>query len=42
MREKGFVGKIHNIVKYIMRSTGRREDFAENQAEACIKDDLFN
>ena len=42
MREKGFMGKIHNIIKYIMRSTGCREDFTENQAKACIKDDLFN
>ena len=42
MREKGFLGKIYNIVKYIMRLTGRREDFAENQAEACIEDDLFD
>ena len=42
MREKGFIGKIYNIVKYIMRSTGRQEDFAKNQAEAYIKDDLFN
>jgi len=30
MREKGFVGKIYNIIKYIMRLIGRREDFAEN------------
>ena len=27
--KKGFVGKLHNIVKYIMRTPGRREDFAE-------------
>ena len=30
MRQRGSVGKVHNIVKYIMRSTRRREDFAEN------------
>ena len=42
MRQRGFVGKLHNIVKYIMRSTKRRKDFAENQTEAYIKDDLFN
>jgi len=30
MREKGFVGKIYNIIKYIMRLTGRHKDFAEN------------
>ena len=30
MQEKGFMGKIYNIIKYIMQSTGRREDFAEN------------
>ena len=42
MRQKGFVGKVHNIVKYIMRSTGRRKDFAENQLEACTEDELFD
>ena len=42
MREKGFIGKLHNIVKYIMRSTGRREDFADNQAEAAAEDELFD
>jgi len=36
------VGKLHNIIKYIMRLTGRRKDFAENQTKARIKDDLFN
>ena len=30
MRQRGAVGKVHNIVKYIMRSTAHREDFAEN------------
>ena len=30
MRQKGAVGKVYNIVKYIMRSTACREDFAEN------------
>ena len=42
MRQKGFIGKVHNIVKYIMRLTGRREDFAKNQLKACIEDELFN
>jgi len=42
MRQRGSVGKVHNIVKYIMRSTRRREDFTKNQAEACIKDELFD
>ena len=42
MRQKGFVGKVHNIVKYIMRSTGCREDFAKNQLKAYIEDKLFN
>jgi hypothetical protein len=42
MRQRGFVGKLYNIVKYIMRLTKRREDFAKNQTEARIKDDLFN
>ena len=42
MWEKGFIGKIYNIVKYIMRLIGYQEDFAKNQAKAYIKDDLFN
>ena len=42
MREKGFISKIYNIIKYIMQLTGRWEDFAKNQAKAYIKDDLFN
>ena len=36
------MGKIYNIVKYIMRLIGRRKDFAKNQAKVYIKDDLFN
>ena len=42
MRQRGFVGKLYNIIKYIMRSTRRYKDFAKNQTKACIKDDLFN
>jgi hypothetical protein len=42
MRQKGFIGKVYNIVKYIIRSTGRRKDFAKNQLNACIEDELFN
>ena len=42
MREKGFIGKIYNIVKYIIRLIGRWEDFTKNQAKVYIKDDLFN
>jgi len=30
MRQRGFIGKIYNIVKYIMRLIGRRKDFAKN------------
>jgi len=30
MREKGFIGKIYNIIKYIMRLIGRRKDFIKN------------
>ena len=30
IREKGFIGKLYNIVKYIIRSTGRYKDFVEN------------
>jgi len=42
MRQKGFMGKVHNIVKYIMQSAGRRKDFAKNQLNTCIEDKLFN
>ena len=42
MRQKGFVSKVYNIVKYIMRLIGRREDFAKNQLKACMEDELFN
>ena len=42
MRQKGFVGKVYNIVKYIMRLIERCEDFVENQLNACIEDKLFN
>jgi hypothetical protein len=42
MRQRGSVGKVYNIVKYIMRLTKRRKDFAKNQAKACVKDELFN
>ena len=30
MRQRGAVGKVYNIVKYIMRSTACRKDFAKN------------
>ena len=30
MRQRGSVGKVYNIVKYIMQLIRRREDFAEN------------
>ena len=36
------MGKIYNIIKYIMRLIGCQEDFIKNQAEVCIKDNLFN
>jgi len=42
MRQRGSVGKVYNIVKYIMQLIRRHKDFAENQAEACIKDKLFD
>jgi len=42
MRQRGSVGKVYNIVKYIIRLIRRCKDFAKNQAEACIKDELFN
>ena len=40
--QRGFVGKLYNIVKYIMRLTRRHKDFAENQTKACIEDDIFD
>ena len=42
MQQKGFVGKVYNIIKYIMRLPGCRKDFAENQLNACIEDELFD
>jgi len=30
MQQKGAVGKVYNIIKYIMRSTARYKDFAKN------------
>ena len=42
MRQRGFIGKLYNIIKYIIRSIKCREDFTKNQTEARIKDDLFN
>ena len=30
MRQRGSIGKVYNIVKYIMRSTRRHKDFAKN------------
>ena len=36
------MGKVYNIVKYIIRSLGRRKDFAENQLNAYIEDKLFD
>src|SRR6266567_52495 len=40
--KKGFMGKLYNIVKYIIRTLGRHKDFAKYQAEASAKDKLFN
>ena len=28
--EKGFIGKIYNIIKYIIQLIGRQEDFTKN------------
>ena len=36
------MGKVYNIIKYIIQSTRRYKDFAKNQTKAYIKDDLFN
>ena len=42
MRQKGFIGKVYNIVKYIMQLIGYYKDFVENQLNTYIKDKLFN
>ena len=42
MRQKGFMGKVYNIIKYIIQLIGRRKDFAKNQLNAYIEDKLFN
>ena len=42
MQQKGFVGKVYNIIKYIMQSTGRHKDFTKNQLNAYIENQLFN
>ena len=42
MGEKGFTGKIYNIIKYIMRLIGDWEDFIKNQAKVYIEGNLFN
>ena len=36
------MGKLHNIIKYIMWTPGHCKDFAKYQAEASTKDELFN
>ena len=36
------MGKLYNIVKYIMLTPFRREDFAEYQAEASAENKLFD
>ena len=40
--QRGFIGKLYNIIKYIMRLTRHCKDFAENQLKAYIEDELFN
>ena len=42
IQQRDFIGKLYNIIKYIIRSTRRYKDFAKNQTKACIKDNLFN
>ena len=36
------MGKVYNIIKYIMRLAGHHKDFAKNQLNAYIEDKLFN
>ena len=42
MRQRGSIGKVYNIIKYIMHLIRRYKDFAKNQAKACVKNELFN
>ena len=42
MQQKGFMGKVYNIIKYIMSLIGRCKDFTKNQLNAYIEDKLFN
>jgi hypothetical protein len=41
-RRFGAIGKIHNFVKWICRSTKRREEFADDQALAMAEDEVFD
>ena len=36
------MGKLYNIIKYIIRTLGHYKDFTKYQAEASAKDELFN
>ena len=36
------MGKIHNIIKYIIWLAGCCKDFAKNQLNAYIEDELFD
>ncbi|KAF6512765.1 hypothetical protein HZS61_007571 [Fusarium oxysporum f. sp. conglutinans] len=41
-RQRGVIGKVHNIVRYITRSDQRRQHFETLQAEALQDDELFS
>ena len=36
------MGKVYNIIKYIMQLLECYKDFTKNQLNACIEDELFN
>jgi hypothetical protein len=42
MRKKGPTGKIYNIIKYILRSDPRRQEFADFQLEAALEDQIYD
>jgi hypothetical protein len=42
MREKGIIGRVHNIVRYILRSDQRRQQLAVLQSECKENDDLYD
>ena len=42
IRQRGSIGKVYNIIKYIIQLIGRYKDFTKNWLKAYIEDELFN